>query len=100
MEMAKLLESHIRSDPHFEIPAERHLGLVVFRLKVCVIALARWSCQPASHIFSSWHLGDVGELLAVHCVIYSFVFSSHSAGKCCKSIVNKVPESNASEWRH
>ncbi|XP_034536251.1 histidine decarboxylase [Notolabrus celidotus] len=33
IEMAKLLESHIRSDPHFEIPAERHLGLVVFCLK-------------------------------------------------------------------
>ncbi|XP_075904608.1 histidine decarboxylase isoform X5 [Nelusetta ayraudi] len=33
MEMAKLLESHIRSDPHFEIPAGRHLGLVVFCLK-------------------------------------------------------------------
>lgn len=32
--MAKLLESHIRSDPHFEVPAERHLGLVVFCLKV------------------------------------------------------------------
>uniref|UniRef100_A0A8D3ATF8 Histidine decarboxylase n=1 Tax=Scophthalmus maximus TaxID=52904 RepID=A0A8D3ATF8_SCOMX len=31
--MAKLLESHIRSDPHFEVPAERHLGLVVFCLK-------------------------------------------------------------------
>uniref|UniRef100_A0A8D3CA07 Histidine decarboxylase n=1 Tax=Scophthalmus maximus TaxID=52904 RepID=A0A8D3CA07_SCOMX len=33
IEMAKLLESHIRSDPHFEVPAERHLGLVVFCLK-------------------------------------------------------------------
>ncbi|XP_074523055.1 histidine decarboxylase [Halichoeres trimaculatus] len=33
IEMAKLLESHIRSDPNFEIPAERHLGLVVFCLK-------------------------------------------------------------------
>lgn len=32
--MAKLLESHIRSDPNFELPAERHLGLVVFCLKV------------------------------------------------------------------
>ncbi|KAK5874223.1 hypothetical protein PBY51_019190 [Eleginops maclovinus] len=34
IEMAKLLESHIRSDPNFEVPAERHLGLVVFCLKV------------------------------------------------------------------
>lgn len=35
IEMAKLLESHIKSDPNFEVPAERHLGLVVFCLKVC-----------------------------------------------------------------
>lgn len=33
--MAKLLESHIKSDPNFEVPVERHLGLVVFCLKVC-----------------------------------------------------------------
>ncbi|XP_065808872.1 histidine decarboxylase [Labrus bergylta] len=33
IEMAKLLESHLRSDQNFEIPAERHLGLVVFCLK-------------------------------------------------------------------
>ncbi|XP_076592893.1 histidine decarboxylase [Chaetodon auriga] len=33
IEMAKLLESHIRGDPNFEVPAERHLGLVVFCLK-------------------------------------------------------------------
>ncbi|CAJ1049427.1 histidine decarboxylase [Xyrichtys novacula] len=33
IEMAKLLESHMRSDPNFEIPAERHLGLVVFCMK-------------------------------------------------------------------
>nr|XP_054588323.1 histidine decarboxylase [Nothobranchius furzeri] len=33
IEMANLLESHIRSDPNFEVPAERHLGLVVFCLK-------------------------------------------------------------------
>lgn len=32
--MAKYFESLVRSDPVFEIPAERHLGLVVFRLKV------------------------------------------------------------------
>uniref|UniRef100_A0A8C2WX34 Histidine decarboxylase n=1 Tax=Cyclopterus lumpus TaxID=8103 RepID=A0A8C2WX34_CYCLU len=31
--LAKLFESKIRSDPHFEVPAERHLGLVVFCLK-------------------------------------------------------------------
>ncbi|XP_018539141.1 histidine decarboxylase [Lates calcarifer] len=33
IDMAKLLESHIRSDPNFDVPAERHLGLVVFCLK-------------------------------------------------------------------
>ncbi|XP_039345993.1 histidine decarboxylase isoform X2 [Mauremys reevesii] len=32
-EMAKYFESLVRSDPLFEIPAKRHLGLVVFRLK-------------------------------------------------------------------
>ncbi|XP_004543597.3 histidine decarboxylase [Maylandia zebra] len=34
IEMAKLLESHIRSNTDFEVPAKRHLGLVVFCLKV------------------------------------------------------------------
>ncbi|KAG8001271.1 Histidine decarboxylase [Nibea albiflora] len=33
IEMAKLLESQIRRDPNFELPVERHLGLVVFCLK-------------------------------------------------------------------
>nr|XP_026248460.1 histidine decarboxylase isoform X2 [Urocitellus parryii] len=32
-EMAKYFESLVRNDPFFEIPAKRHLGLVVFRLK-------------------------------------------------------------------
>lgn len=32
--MAELLESHIKKDPNFDVPAERHLGLVVFCLKV------------------------------------------------------------------
>lgn len=32
--MAKLFESHVKRDPNFEVPAERHLGLVVFCLKV------------------------------------------------------------------
>ncbi|XP_062998861.1 histidine decarboxylase isoform X2 [Elgaria multicarinata webbii] len=32
-EMAKYFESLVRSDALFEIPAKRHLGLVVFRLK-------------------------------------------------------------------
>ncbi|XP_076144338.1 histidine decarboxylase [Alosa pseudoharengus] len=35
VDMAKLFESLVRSDPNFEIPAKRHLGLVVFCLKVC-----------------------------------------------------------------
>ncbi|XP_038123779.1 histidine decarboxylase [Cyprinodon tularosa] len=33
IKMAKLLESKIRSNPNFEVPAETHLGLVVFCLK-------------------------------------------------------------------
>ncbi|XP_038838582.1 histidine decarboxylase-like [Salvelinus namaycush] len=33
VEMAKLLESLVRCDPNFDMPAERHLGLVVFCLK-------------------------------------------------------------------
>ncbi|XP_062922388.1 histidine decarboxylase-like [Mobula hypostoma] len=33
VEMAKYFESLVRSDSNFEIPAKRHLGLVVFRLK-------------------------------------------------------------------
>lgn len=37
--MAKLLESHIRSNTDFEVPAKRHLGLVVFCLKVCNLSL-------------------------------------------------------------
>ncbi|KAK0144010.1 Histidine decarboxylase [Merluccius polli] len=32
VEMAELLESHIKKDPNFEVPAKRHLGLVVFSL--------------------------------------------------------------------
>lgn len=32
--MAKLFESHLKKDPNFEVPVERHLGLVVFCLKV------------------------------------------------------------------
>ncbi|XP_064169334.1 histidine decarboxylase isoform X1 [Anguilla rostrata] len=33
IEMAKLFESLVRSDPNFEIPAKRNMGLVVFCLK-------------------------------------------------------------------
>ncbi|KAM6980597.1 histidine decarboxylase [Aplochiton taeniatus] len=33
IKMAKLLESLIKSDPNFEVPAEQNLGLVVFCLK-------------------------------------------------------------------
>ncbi|XP_055991381.1 histidine decarboxylase [Sorex fumeus] len=32
-EMAQYFESLVRNEPFFEIPAQRHLGLVVFRLK-------------------------------------------------------------------
>uniref|UniRef100_A0AAZ3P8N8 Histidine decarboxylase n=1 Tax=Oncorhynchus tshawytscha TaxID=74940 RepID=A0AAZ3P8N8_ONCTS len=34
LSMAKLLESLVRCDPNFDLPADRHLGLVVFCLKV------------------------------------------------------------------
>uniref|UniRef100_A0A8C9RUK6 Histidine decarboxylase n=1 Tax=Scleropages formosus TaxID=113540 RepID=A0A8C9RUK6_SCLFO len=33
IEMAKLFESFVKADPNFEVPAQRHLGLVVFCLK-------------------------------------------------------------------
>lgn len=39
-EMAKYFESLVRNDPFFEIPAKRHLGLVVFRLKVMCSRMA------------------------------------------------------------
>ena len=32
--MAEKFEAFLKSDSRFEIPAERHLGMVVFRLKV------------------------------------------------------------------
>lgn len=38
--MAKYFESLVRNDPFFEIPAQRHLGLVVFRLKVMPSSMA------------------------------------------------------------
>lgn len=38
--MAKYFESLVRKDPFFEIPAKRHLGLVVFRLKVMSFSVA------------------------------------------------------------
>lgn len=34
VELAQLFESLVREDKRFEVPAPRHLGLVVFRLKV------------------------------------------------------------------
>jgi len=32
--MGALFESLVKNDDRFELPAERHLGLVIFRLKV------------------------------------------------------------------
>ncbi len=32
--MGILFESLVKSDDRFELPADRHLGLVIFRLKV------------------------------------------------------------------
>lgn len=31
--MAQKFEAFVKSDPRFEIPVQRHLGMVVFRLK-------------------------------------------------------------------
>lgn len=50
IEMAKLLESHIKSDPNFEVPAKRLLGLVVFCLKVCDVN-STWSRGGLSVLF-------------------------------------------------
>jgi hypothetical protein len=32
--MGALFESFVKNDDRFELPADRHLGLVIFRLKV------------------------------------------------------------------
>jgi histidine decarboxylase len=37
-ELAKLVEQLVREDQNFELMAERHLGLVVFRLKVSLLS--------------------------------------------------------------
>uniref|UniRef100_A0A3Q3DP94 Histidine decarboxylase n=1 Tax=Hippocampus comes TaxID=109280 RepID=A0A3Q3DP94_HIPCM len=55
IEMAKLLESLIRSNPNFEVPAKRYLGLVVFCLKVGSNAstqelLRRLTCSGAMYL--------------------------------------------------
>lgn len=42
--MAKYFESLVRNDPFFEIPAKRHLGLVVFRLKVMRSSVSHEGC--------------------------------------------------------
>ena len=34
--LATMMEALIREHPRFEIPAERYLGMVVFRLKVSI----------------------------------------------------------------
>lgn len=47
--MAELLESHIKNDPNFEVPAERHLGLVVFCLKVRSTASIEKSAEHQSN---------------------------------------------------
>lgn len=33
MELAKKFEQMVLSDERFEVPAERHMGMVVFRMK-------------------------------------------------------------------
>ena len=56
--MAKYFESLVRNDPFFEIPAKRHLGLVVFRLKVMPSSVSREGCYSASWICKYWASGD------------------------------------------
>ncbi|XP_069339946.1 histidine decarboxylase isoform X2 [Eulemur rufifrons] len=52
-EMAKYFESLVRNDPFFEIPAKRHLGLVVFRLKGpnCLTESVLKEVAKAGHLF-------------------------------------------------
>ncbi|XP_003784395.1 histidine decarboxylase isoform X2 [Otolemur garnettii] len=52
-EMAKYFESLVRNDPLFEIPAKRHLGLVVFRLKGpnCLTESVLKEIAKAGHVF-------------------------------------------------
>uniref|UniRef100_A0A2K6KMQ5 Histidine decarboxylase n=2 Tax=Rhinopithecus bieti TaxID=61621 RepID=A0A2K6KMQ5_RHIBE len=52
-EMAKYFESLVRNDPSFEIPAKRHLGLVVFRLKGpnCLTENVLKEIAKAGHLF-------------------------------------------------
>lgn len=45
--MAKLFESLVRSDSNFEMPAKRHLGLVVFCLKVLCVYCLLWPIELA-----------------------------------------------------
>lgn len=52
--MAKYFESLVRNDPFFEIPAKRHLGLVVFRLKVMPSSISREGGHLV--IFSLWEM--------------------------------------------
>lgn len=53
IEMAKYFESLVRNDPFFEIPAKRHLGLVVFRLKGpnCLTESVLKEIAKAGHLF-------------------------------------------------
>ncbi|XP_006895391.1 PREDICTED: histidine decarboxylase [Elephantulus edwardii] len=52
-EMAKYFESLVRSDPFFEVPAKRHLGLVVFRLKGpnCLTECVLKEITRSGHLF-------------------------------------------------
>ncbi|XP_059859572.1 histidine decarboxylase isoform X2 [Delphinus delphis] len=52
-EMAKYFESLVRNEPFFEIPAKRHLGLVVFRLKGpnCLTESVLKEIAKAGHLF-------------------------------------------------
>lgn len=60
--MAKLFESHVKRDPNFEVPAERHLGLVVFCLKVRDVNSSR-SSGGLSGLFCYFGLKKTNEHL-------------------------------------
>ena len=47
--MAEKFEAFLKSDSRFEIPAERHLGMVVFRLKVSLMVVSFKHTQIISY---------------------------------------------------
>ena len=71
--MGMLFESLVKSDKRFEVPAERHLGLVIFRLKVTesrsgvIFHRASLSRQGENELTEQL-LKDVNSTGQIHCV--------------------------------